>query len=188
MQKVGELLERVRARRDDDARQVRLLLEPVVDLLREREPLVHRHGAARDVGELLAFGPDAPVEVRDGLDELVDRQASTGPIGNGTAGRKQEYAGVAARRGDAARRLRGGALGVDRGSRGTRPKDRREERREPAGGRPQHRKSGHNGADYTAFRGPPRPGQPSREVLRGLVRRRPVEGHQRGHPPGVRAT
>ena len=58
----------------------------------EREPLVERELAARQVGELLGLDARVAVELRDQLDEVFGGQAAAGAVGDRAAGGQQPHA------------------------------------------------------------------------------------------------
>jgi hypothetical protein len=86
VEEIGELLERVGAAGDDQAGNRRLGAEDLVQPLGEREPLIQRQLAARQVRKLLELRLGVALDSRHRLHQLLGGQPAAGAVGDGAAG------------------------------------------------------------------------------------------------------
>ena len=92
VEEVGELLERVGPAGDDEPGDRGVRPEDLVQPSGERDPLIQRQLAARQVRELLELRPGVALDSRHRLHQLFGGQPSAVPVGDGAARRDQPHA------------------------------------------------------------------------------------------------
>lgn len=87
--KYRELFERIGARRDDRSGQARIFLKHVIDAPGQLDPLIERHGRARDIGKLFGLGPRIALKPGHQLEHLLGAQPGAAAGRNRASGRDE---------------------------------------------------------------------------------------------------